>query len=61
MKVTVLPVCEAHGQCVLVAPELFDLDDDDNLTWDVNPDESQRGKVERAVRACPVQAITVED
>ena len=30
MKVVVdLDVCEAHGDCVIAAPEIFDLGDDD--------------------------------
>jgi ferredoxin len=44
------------------APEVFELQDDDNLlVLQETPDESLRPKVEAAVRACPKQAITLID
>jgi ferredoxin len=44
------------------APEVFELQEDDNLLiLQENPDESLRDKVEAAVRACPKQAITLQD
>jgi len=49
--------CEAHGICEQVAPEVFALDDDDQLHYDPEPDEALRAKVEQAVASCPVQAI----
>lgn len=58
MRVEVdLDRCEAHGECVMVAPEVFELDDEDQLHYDPEPDGALRPKVERAVRGCPVQAI----
>ncbi len=55
--------CEANGVCVRAAPESFDLDDKDMLhvlTEQVPPE--LRAKVERAVRECPKQALSlVED
>jgi ferredoxin len=53
--------CEAHGECTIAAPEVFDLDDHDLLHYDPEPDESLRPKVERAVRVCPVQAISIPE
>lgn len=64
MKVIVdLDVCEAHGDCVLAAPEVFELgDDDDTVTvLDPEPGDDLRDKVKRAEQDCPVTAITVED
>lgn len=62
MKVHVdLAVCEAHGECTYAAPEVFELDDDDELHYDASPAEERRPKVEQAVRSCPVQAITLTD
>lgn len=62
MKVYVdLAVCEAHGECTYAAPEVFELDDDDQLHYDASPPEQLRPRVEQAVRACPVQAITLID
>ena len=43
-----------------LAPEVFELDDDDQLHYDPQPAAALREKVEQAVRAvrgCPVQAI----
>jgi ferredoxin len=61
MKVTVdMGLCQANGACVLVAPEVFDLDDEDVLHWADEVGEEQRAEVEEAVRACPVQAIALD-
>jgi ferredoxin len=61
MHVEVDPnICEGHGQCNAVAPEVYDLDDDGYClirNAEVPPDlESQ---AEAGASACPVQAITV--
>ncbi len=64
MKVTVdLDVCEAHGDCVLAAPEVFELGDDDDTVTVVQPEppEELRSKVSEAERSCPVAAIRIED
>ncbi len=62
MRVEVdLDRCEAHGECVMAAPAVFDLDDEDQLHYDAGPDETLRPQVERAVRGCPVQAIRLVD
>jgi ferredoxin len=61
MRVTVdVGQCQANGACVVAAPEVFDLDDDDVLHWVEDPADERRAEVEEAVRACPVQAITLE-
>ncbi|MEW2506537.1 ferredoxin [Amycolatopsis sp. CA-161197] len=50
--------CEGFASCVITAPEVFDLTDDNLVSiLDENPDESQRAAVEEAVRSCPRQAI----
>ena len=64
MKVIVdLDVCEAHGDCVLAAPEIFDLGDDDDVVTVVQaePPEDLRQKADLAAANCPVAAITIED
>lgn len=63
MKVTVdTDVCEAHGECVIAAPEIFELGDDDEVVTVLQeePGEELRDKAEEAVKVCPVAAITVE-
>lgn len=61
MRVVVdLSQCESNALCVAAAPEVFDLDDDDQLhVLMENPTEGLREKVELAVRTCPKQAITL--
>ena len=54
--------CDAHGQCVDACPEVFALDDDDDVVRILveEPDESLREKLERAAMLCPKAAITIE-
>ena len=52
-------ICEGHGKCQLAAPEVFEVRDDDRsyvLVEEVG--DALRGKVERAIRLCPRQAIS---
>jgi ferredoxin len=55
-------VCDAHGDCVVAAPDLFDLDDDDEVAKVLVPEpgEDMRTMALEAAEACPVQAITIE-
>jgi ferredoxin len=46
---------------VLAAPDVFELGDDDVLTWQEDVDESQRAEVQEAVDVCPMMAIRIED
>ena len=60
MKITVdFDHCEVHGDCVVAAPEVFDIGDDDDVVQllDAEPAEELRAKVETAVKMCPVAAI----
>lgn len=52
--------CQGYGQCVFLAPEVFELEGDEVLMYDPGPDETQRLPVLRAAAACPVQAIRVD-
>ena len=64
MKVIVdLDLCAAHGDCVVAAPELFDLGDDDDVVTSLNPEPSEelRAKAELAAQNCPVSAIRIEE
>jgi ferredoxin len=54
-------VCESNAVCMAIAPEVFEVRDDDFLyILDENPSEELRDKVEDAVRRCPKQAIRLE-
>jgi ferredoxin len=64
MKVVVdLDVCEAHGDCVIAAPEIFDLGDDDDVVTVLQPEppDDLGDKAKLAEANCPVNAITIED
>ncbi|MEA3056878.1 MAG: ferredoxin [Actinomycetota bacterium] len=63
MRVSVdLDRCEAHGVCTGIAPDVFELDDDDvlHVLLPTPPDDRLEQMREAATR-CPKQAITVED
>jgi ferredoxin len=63
MKIVVdFDVCEANAICVGMAPDVFDVDDNDylNLLQDEVP-ESRREEMEAVVRACPKRAISIAD
>jgi ferredoxin len=53
-------LCESNAVCVRLAPEVFEVGDDDRLHlkqgW---PPESLRTRVEQAVRRCPKQALSI--
>src|ERR1700756_1745036 len=52
--------CLGYAQCVPLAPEVLKLNGEEHLTYDPNPDDSQRLRVLRAAASCPVQAIIVD-
>jgi ferredoxin len=55
-------LCESNAICMAVAPEVFEVDDDDNLNLlQEAPPEDLRPKVEEAVRRCPKQALSIQD
>lgn len=64
MRVNVdFDLCESNGLCEAVAPEVFELDDQDYLVVKAEevPDD-QADNVRRAVAACPRTAISlIED
>jgi ferredoxin len=55
-------LCESNGVCEGLAPEVFRIDDEDELDiLQEHPDESLRAKVQDAVRSCPKQALSIQD
>ena len=62
MKVHVdMNLCQSHGECVSVAPDVFELGDDDVLVWHQDVPEDRRAAIEEAVNVCPMMAISIED
>ena len=55
-------LCESNALCEAMAPEVFELDDDDflQLKTEETTDENI-ANVKRAVAACPRAAISLED
>jgi 3-phenylpropionate/trans-cinnamate dioxygenase ferredoxin reductase subunit len=57
-----LRICEGFANCVVAAPDLFDLDDDDKvIILEEKLDGGERARVEEAIRTCPVNALTIAD
>jgi ferredoxin len=54
--------CESNAICMGIAPEVFEVRDDNFLyILQENPAEALRETVEEAVRQCPRQAISIAD
>jgi ferredoxin len=55
-------LCESNALCMGIAPNIFEVRDDDFLyLLDEHPPEDQRETLEAAVRTCPKHAISIED
>lgn len=55
-------MCQGYANCVAAAEDYFDIDDDGVvvlLKTDIA--ESDRTRVEEAVRSCPVSALRVQE
>jgi len=53
--------CQRYGQCVFEAPQVFRLNENDDLEYTAEADDSERKNVENAVDICPMQAISIVD
>jgi ferredoxin len=54
-------LCESNAVCMSIAPEVFEVRDDDFLyVLNETPPEEMRAKMVEAVERCPKQAITLE-
>ncbi|WP_431676611.1 ferredoxin [Kitasatospora sp. KL5] len=53
--------CQGYAQCAFLAPDVFTMHGDEALLYNPYADPDQKEKLERAVAACPVQAILLDD
>ncbi|MFD0731422.1 FAD-dependent oxidoreductase [Planotetraspora mira] len=61
MRVVVdLTRCQGYGQCAFLAPGVFRMSRAEALMYELHADDEEREQVLRAVAACPVQAIVVD-
>jgi len=63
MRVSVdLDLCEAHGVCIGIAPDVFELDDDDVLHVRLaEPPPERWDEMRDAAMRCPKQAIKISE
>ncbi len=63
MKIKIdFDLCESNGLCEAMAPDVFELDDDDFLQLKTEQTTAENiDAVKRAVAACPRAAISLED
>ena len=62
MKIVVdFDLCESNAICMQIAPDVFEVRDDDFLyVLNEHPDEGDRARMEECVQRCPKQAISLE-
>lgn len=53
-------LCASNAECVSLAPEVFELDDED-ICVVLDPEGAKDQRILLAARACPVDAITLVD
>jgi len=54
-------LCVGFGDCIEVAPEAFEFDDDGIATFKEDADEVARERLLQACERCPVDALLVFD
>lgn len=55
-------LCEGHALCMGIAPDIFEVGDDDMARVLIaEPDESRHEAVRNAERSCPKQAILIAE
>lgn len=54
--------CAGHGQCLLAAPTVFDVDEQAHevIVLDPEPAQELRAAVLRAVSMCPMGALSID-
>ena len=63
MKVVVdFDKCESNAVCMGIAPDVFEVRDDNFLyVLQEEPPEDRRAQMQECVRQCPTQAISLQD
>ena len=63
MRVVVdFDLCESNAICMQIAPDIFEVRDDDFLyVLDETPSEDRRSNLEESDQRCPKQAISIEE
>ena len=63
MRVVVdFDLCESNAICMQIAPDIFEVRDDDFLyVLDETPSEDRRSNLEESVQRCRKQAISIEE
>ena len=63
MRVVVdFDLCESNAICMQIAPDIFEVRDDDFLyVLDETPSEDRRSNLEESIQRCPKQAISIEE
>ena len=55
-------VCESNALCEAVAPDVFAIDDDDDLqVADPTVTDENRPRIEQAVASCPKSALRIAE
>jgi ferredoxin len=56
--------CQGYGNCVIAAPDVFDIDDSGHVVLLIAADDlpdDRTAEIKQAVRECPVGALAFED
>ena len=63
MRVVVdFDLCESNAICMQIAPDIFEVRDDDFLyVLNETPSEDRRSNLEESVQRCPKQAISIAE
>lgn len=57
-----LEKCQGFANCVMAAPDVFDLNEDSKVVLDhVEVDPGELDDVREAIRSCPVEAIWLRE
>lgn len=58
IEVSISKACQAWGQCIFDAPQVFDLVDSERKTWKYLVDDSNLTGIKSAQSHCPNRAIS---